>query len=193
MADPNMVNYIRNSLSQGYSPDSIRQALVQQGWDQESIGQAFTEAGGSGAGAQSPMQGQAGAQPGKRPMLVTILCVIGFIFSAIAILAGIATLVLGSLFGALGGTVTINGEEGAEAAGVFGSLVMLASIVPLVTGALGIVAFALLLMMKRIGFFFTIALGVISIVLGIFTLNVLGIAFWIFAMVVVVVCRKDFH
>jgi hypothetical protein len=191
MANPSMVNYIKDSLSQGYSPDSIRRALVQQGWDQGSIGQAFTEAGSGGQGTQV-QQGQAGST-GGRPMLVTVLCVIGFIFSAATILIGIAALVLGSLFGALGGTVTVNGEEGAEAAGMFGSLVMLVAIVPLVTGALGIVAFVLLLGMKRMGFFFTIALGLVSIILGIFTLNVLGIAFWIFAMVVVVVCRKDFR
>jgi hypothetical protein len=195
MADQNLVDYVRGSLSQGYSPDSIRQAMAQQGWDPGSINEAFAAAGGEqrplAYGAQYQQQGQAAAQPGKRPMLVTVLCVIGFIFSVISIITGIVALLLGSLFGALGGSAL--GGEDTEALGMIGSLVMLASIMPLVTGAAGIAVFILLLKMKRMGFLLTIVLGAISLVLGIFTLNVLGIAFWIFAIAVVAVRRKDFR
>ncbi|MFH0956349.1 MAG: hypothetical protein V1813_00645 [Candidatus Aenigmatarchaeota archaeon] len=196
MADQNLVDYVRSSLSQGYSADSVRQALVQQGWDPGSINEAFALASGSMRSqaymAPTPQQGQAAAQPGKRPMLVTVLCAIGFIFSVISILIGIAALLLGSLFGALGGS-TLGGEENTEALGMLGSLVMLASIIPLVTGAVGIAVFILLLKMKRKGFLLTIVLGAISIAYGIYTLNVLGIAFWVFAIVVMVIHRKDFR
>lgn len=42
MVDPNLVNYIKNSRSQGASDDVIRQALFNAGWQEQQVNDAFS-------------------------------------------------------------------------------------------------------------------------------------------------------
>jgi hypothetical protein len=188
MADQNMVAYIRDSLSQGHSLDSIRQALLSQGWDEVQINEAFAEAqaapGTQAIQAQTPQQ----TTTGKRPTEVTVICILGFLISVFFILTGIVTLFLGSLSASLGtGTLTL--EEGASSdvsdLSGLGSLLIIFSGVPLLVGIIGFGAFYLLLKTNKIGWILVLILGIISMALGIlqaamgvFQFNIISLVFW---------------
>jgi hypothetical protein len=181
MVDQNIVNYVKSSLSQGHSPDSVRQALASQGWDEGSINQAFAAAQGGAApqGQAAPApQGQpaavqGAAQPGKRTTGVTIICILGFLVSALGIVTGVAGLLLGSLFGALGSVTGGTAEADLGSAfGALGSFVMLISITSMVIGIVAFIAFFMLLKMKKIGWWMVIILGLISIAIPFLQLNV---------------------
>jgi hypothetical protein len=45
MADSKVVKYIKDTLSQGYTEEQVREALFKQGWQKEEIDEAFAIAG----------------------------------------------------------------------------------------------------------------------------------------------------
>jgi len=178
-----MVAYIRNSLGQGHSPDSLRQALLSQGWEESQIDEAFAEAQGTAA-TGTPKQ----ATPGKRPTIVTVICILGFLMSVLFVLTGILTLFVSSLFAPFG-TGTLTSGEGVSSdvsdLSGFGSLLILFSAVPLIVGIIGFGTFYLLLKMNKIGWILVLILGIISIALGllqiamgVFQFNIISLAFW---------------
>ena len=76
MANPKIVDYIKQQLNAGYSQEAIKQALLQAGWFEEEIDEAFYEvqkqqgAQGSPAPASQPAQQPQTQQTGNRIITV---------------------------------------------------------------------------------------------------------------------------
>jgi hypothetical protein len=179
MIDQRMVNYIRSSLSQGYSADSVRQALAQQGWVQQQINEAFAEAqGGQAAGAAATHQ--LGTR-GERTNGVTVICALGFLSSAIAIFSSLYLLVSTSAL--LYGFEMVFGVNG------LWTLSFL-FLLPLLVGIVGFVSFYLLFKMKRTGLIMVYILGTISLASSVLGLNILNAIIW---AVILVYISKNRH
>ena len=59
MADPKIIQYIKNTLSQGYGRDEIKDALLNQGWSEHEIAEAMAIAAPEpGKGAEQPEKAQ---------------------------------------------------------------------------------------------------------------------------------------
>lgn len=208
MADRRIIDYIRENMQRGFSADSIKQALAQQGWNSREISEAFNEAHGYGPPQQPEPQPQspygpprrydthdsseprrempAQQQPGPsqhpqqaqqkeaarkpafhRPTGVTIICVLGFISALGGIFIGLLGVLFTGLFAGLLGAV---GGEAAAGAGSFASLGFIISLMPMVLGIVQLVAFFMLLKMKKMGFVLVLIIEIIQIVVGVMTM-----------------------
>ena len=64
MADSKIVKYIKDTLSEGYSQEQVREALIRQGWYKEEIDEAFSVAV---SGEKKPQVQQEKTGPGGTP------------------------------------------------------------------------------------------------------------------------------
>ncbi len=115
-----------------------------------------------------PQQAQSQQAP-PRPKGVVLISVLGFLSAAFLIISGIFVVFFSMLFGALLGAV---GEEGATAAGIFASLGNMIALFLFILGIIELVAFYMLLKMKRKGFMLVTILMALQTGLGGITMNV---------------------
>ena len=198
MVDERLVIYIKDCMRRGYSLDYIRQMLVNEGWKANRVDEAinFIQAPSPPPPGSPPAQAKQKA-PSKKPSVslrptgVTIICILGFLLSILALLTGIVSIGLAEILG------------GAEFQMIFGSMVASAiseeidlftiiGVISIIMGIVGLVAFYLLLKMKRTGWIIVTVLGVIQIAVslipslmsfsieGLLNLNtILPIAIWV--------------
>jgi len=177
MADERLVNYIRDNLHRGYSPDSLRQTLLNQGWDTNQINEAFAVVQGS-----APDISQTSAGTPSRPTGVTIICVLGFISAVFSLVSGILFIGVSSLFGGMG-SVSFGNETASMVVdmGIFGTLFGMLGYILIIIAIVGFVGFYLLLKMKKIGWILTTVIGIIFMTLNILNFSltsILVIVFW---------------
>ncbi|MEE9323015.1 MAG: hypothetical protein V3U72_00570 [Candidatus Aenigmarchaeota archaeon] len=184
MVDERLIIYIRDCLRRGHPVDSIRQTLVSEGWNSNDVNEAIDfvrtpppprppmDRPTPKAPSEQPEQQAQPKQPPQskpsthstspsRPTGITIICVLGFLVSILGLVSGILLLGLGGLIGGMG--LTIGGETASIGLEGFGSLFMVLGFIPLIVGVVGLVAFYLLLKMKKIGLIIVTTLGVITI------------------------------
>ena len=91
VADSELVKYLKAGVEAGHPVDSLKKALIGQGWDKSMV-----EAAAEGIGAPQKSAGDAGKtetkEPGKRPVGITLLSLLGFIASSLTVLAGLVIL-----------------------------------------------------------------------------------------------------
>ncbi len=106
----------------------------------------------------------------ERPTGVTVICVLGFILSILLLLGGIAALGVGAVAG---------GTLGSTVGALFGVL----GVIVLIIGVVGLVAFWLLLKMKKIGWILVTVIGILSIITNLISVinagAVVGIVLWL--------------
>lgn len=188
MADERLVNYIRDNLSRGYSPDSLRQTLVNQGWNINQVDEAINIAQAPSPQPQTPSAPQ--AKP-SRPTGVTIICVLGFLGAILVLFSGILLAGLGGLMGGL----TSGDETVSMDLGGLGSLLGLFGYVFIIIGIVDFVGFYLLLKMKRIGWIIITVMGIIFIAMNVINFsvnNILGIVLWVIIIGYLFMKRKLF-
>lgn len=194
MADKQIARYIRNGLSQGYSIDSLRRALLKKGWPAQDVDVAINELQGA------PQQAQR-AQPGyppQRPTGVLIISILGILVSVFAILGSLAMIGFGGFLASGGGdffnfTGSFDGMPlGIEDAG---TLLIILGVIPLALGIFGLIGYILLLKMKKIGWYLVTAIGIITIIMGVLTftiMTIVTIVIWIIILAYLVTKRQLF-
>ena len=103
-----------------------------------------------------------------RPIGVTIIAILGIIFSFLMVFAGLAGFFLSDAIGA-------------DAFGGLGSLLSLVSVMALVIRVVGIIASVFLLKMKKIGMILVVIVGILSIIMSVLqfsTNNLISIIIW---------------
>ena len=166
MPDERIVAYLREGLRKGYSVDSLRQTLLSQGWENAEVDEAISSIRGYTVSSPPGVQ-----FPSRRPTGVTIICILGYVGSVLALVAGILSIFFSAI------VVTAFPLPGLD------SLFAILGALSLLLGIVGLVAFSLLLKMKKIGWIIVTIEGIISIIIGALTFNVLGIALWIIILV----------
>jgi hypothetical protein len=195
MADKQIIRYIRNGLSQGYSIDSLRKALLQKGWPAQDVNAAINELQGA------PQQAQR-AQPGyppQRPTGVLIISILGILVSVFSILGALLIIGLGSFMAGGGfgdiGNFTMEGIEFIIPIEDVGTMFMILGIIPLILGILGLVAYILLLKMKKVGWYLVTVIGIISVIMAVLTFSITSIVtivIWIIILAYLVTKRQLF-
>ncbi len=122
-----------------------------------------------------------------RPIGVTVICVLGFLVSILMLIAGFA----------LAGLSGILESLGLEAMGTSGTgIVFIAiSVIFIIIGVACLVAFYLLLKMRKIGMIAVVILGIISIISSIIqfsTNQVVSIVIWLIIIFYLLVKRELF-
>jgi hypothetical protein len=100
----------------------------------------------------------------KRPLGVTVICILGWILAALSILGGIAALFLGGLLNILSSMPTITS-----------AIVGFLGVITLILGIVLILAFYWLWQMKKMGWTLVTVLMIIELVLSLVSLSILGI------------------
>jgi len=163
MVDQRLVDYIRENLQRGYPVDGLVQILLNQGWSTNEINEAIDVI----QGVQSPPippgpappemaspsapERQPSSKP-KRPLGVTIICVLGWFGIVGSLITGVNYLAL------------VMPAMNLLGFGVFlSSLIGILGIVYIALAIVNLVAYYLLFKMKRTGWIIVIITGIISI------------------------------
>ncbi len=170
MADQKLVEYIRSYLEQGYTEAEIRQTLSMQGMDLAVIDQAFSEAGRQPASGGGPSKGGADIVIAGIHVNLTLICMLGFVVAVIQTIVGVLALATGAEFSFFGGAAVAPG--------------IAISLVYLLTGLASFGAFFLLLSGNKMGFLMALAIGAISIVIIIMTLQLVNPFLYIWIVIV---------
>ena len=193
MAEQQIIDYLRNGLYKGYSIDSLRKALIDAGWDGAKVDEAIgiVEHGQGSVpspphpmelpglpGPLSPVAEPASPQGGSRTRGVTMIGILGFIVSGLSLVAGFFLLFAGSFLGSI-----VSGVPGSVT--VFGdmeSVLLIFSLIPIIVGFCGFLAFYLLLRMKKAGWtlvIFLAMLGIASSMAAFDLYNVFSVSMWL--------------
>lgn len=163
MADPRLIDYIRENLQRG-PVDELVQILLDQGWTANEINEAIDIIQGPPATARQPAQpmpSTAPAQtipsksPASRPTGVTIICVLGFLLSVLTLIQGVTTVLQVSLLS----TFNIGQFVGNTVNEIFLFAMAL----------LGFAGSFLLFKMKRVGWIIAFSTGIIYMVTWLIT------------------------
>ncbi|MBU0530561.1 MAG: hypothetical protein ABIH52_02050 [Candidatus Aenigmatarchaeota archaeon] len=200
MANQRIVDYIRNGLSKGYPLDSLKQALLNQGWGEAQVNEAViqTQKAITPSGMHAPPQELPARTPGERPIGVTVISILGFLISLLAIIGAAFILFIGSMFSGLDPTLV--DDVLVISFGDVGTYIMVLGMIPLVVGIIGLIAFFLLLKMKRSGWFLVVTLGIISIITTVVssvlvsfeTTGIITLVVWIIIIAYLFMKRKIF-
>lgn len=200
MVDERLVIYIKDCMRKSYSLDYIRQMLVNVGWKANQVDEAinFVQASSPPPPWSPPAQAKQKA-PSKKPLTrpsrptgVTIICILGFLFSILALLTGIVSIGFAGFIESIGPPLMLESEIISMIFGEIGSLFNILGLITIIMGVVGLVTFYLLLKMKRTGWIIVTFLGVIQIAVslipsmisfsieGLLNLNtILPIAIWV--------------
>lgn len=124
---------------------------------------------------------------GKRPKGVTIISILGFLSSFTML--GLGTLSI-LMYGFAGIFAQMLGPLAAVVGQSIGGVFLIVGVLNLALGAMGLAAFALLLKMKRVGFFLTFGLGVASIAVSLIFSGLSGIPTVVFFAIVMLYLFK---
>ena len=200
MANQEIINYIKQSLGAGYSVETIRQTLIEQGWLNSDVDEAFAAAKAEGTYAIPDEKKAQPTEKPKRPALILVIGILGILGSILEIASGALVLSASSMLGALGGSIG-NVSRGAiqpSSAGALASLVMVIGIAYLVLGIITLMAFILLLKMRRKGMIMVVVLEIIAVALSVFSyissgkIDLLSMGFPVLLLVLVIAERKKF-
>lgn len=213
MIDEKLVNYIKESLKGGQSEESIKKLLIEQGWSEEDLSEAFntikrneqpnvniTELPKTKNVSALPEDNKLDErktiqnQP-KRPIGVLIISILGFISGFVSVLGGILLLVFGSELSLSEFWLGVN-QLFFHSINI---LLILLGILFIFLGAVEIFGSFLLFKMRRIGWLIVMILGILFIILSVLNIplyNILsalpGISFQILIILYLLIKRKLF-
>jgi hypothetical protein len=184
MVEESLISYIRENLKKGHSVESLRKTLVSEGWDPKQVDEAFAIVQSPAFHAHDkpapsppkshPLEPKTRPKPEaeeekpKRPKIVTIICVLGFLGGIILLIAGILLTGITDMIVETGiPGVSIN-ETVSLALGGFepmlGPLLDFLGMVLIIIALVNFIAFYLLFKMSRIGWIMVIVLGILQII-----------------------------
>lgn len=85
MADAQLIKYLNTNVKAGHSIDSLKKALIDQGWDKSIVNDAVKS-------LKSSPKPKEMKEPGKRPIGITLMSIFGFLISSFLILIGLIIL-----------------------------------------------------------------------------------------------------
>ncbi|NIP40244.1 MAG: hypothetical protein GTN39_01840 [Candidatus Aenigmarchaeota archaeon] len=176
MIDERLIDYIRDNLRKGYSLDSLRKVLIDEGWDPNQVNEAINYVQNISPPASppvpsphpswSPPEEEETRKP-SRPTGVTIICILGFLGAILLLISGVLLVGLGGII-VNTGIPFLGNETASVTLGGFGSvlgpLLDLMGFVLIALAVIYFVSFYLLLKMNRIGFVLVILLGLLQII-----------------------------
>lgn len=172
--DEKLREYIKSCLEKGYSLESIKQTLLNVGWSEQEVENAINSV--KSLPPPPPAPTSKPSESVTRPSGITIICIIGFLFSFFILFLGILSVSFIEMFSGMQIPVLqIIGQE-------TGFLLTILGVLFIIISLTGFAAFYLLLKMKKIGWIMVSIIGVIFIVQSLisFTLiNILIIAIWV--------------
>jgi hypothetical protein len=192
MADQRLVDYVRDSLQNGATEEELTEILANQGWNLNDINEAINIVQGYSQAPPIPQQQEAQtqlpaaktvqpAQPSakpRRPMAVTIICVLGFLGSILLLVGGILYVALGQFLAELipisGAIPFLGNQTGADAGGVLSFVGLISGFLGILIIVIALAAFAgffLLWKMKKIGLIIIAVLGMLSIIYALMGYN----------------------
>lgn len=121
------------------------------------------------------------APSGGRPKAVLVISILGFLLSLMALLGGVSVMFLGGMVAATYGPVGL----------ALGGSAMLMGIIPLIIGVVGLIAFYMLLKMKRLGWILVTVIGILDIVMAALSFDMvsMGIAV-VWAVIIIYLFTK---
>jgi hypothetical protein len=192
MADQRLVDYVRDSLQNGATEEELTEILANQGWNLNDINEAINIVQGYSQAPPIPQQQEAQtqlpaaktvqpAQPSakpRRPMAVTIICVLGFLGSILLLVGGILYVALGQFLAELipisGAIPFLGNQTGADAGGVLSFFGLISGFLGILIIVIALAAFAgffLLWKMKKMGLIIIAVLGMLSIIYALMGYN----------------------
>ncbi|MFH1294481.1 MAG: hypothetical protein ABIH90_00890 [Candidatus Aenigmatarchaeota archaeon] len=194
MVDQKLLDSLKAKLEKGKTQEEAKELLSGEGWDEEHIDEALNAIGSTeepddfpeeekieepkaedfpdekptakGFPEDEPRESSKEKPTGQRPVMLSIISIIGILFSILGLLGGITLLGLSGL-DMLGGLTGDAGNPLLELLGFSG--VVTGTIMSLVNIA-ALVGFYMLFRMNRLGWALAMAMGVISVILGLLSL-----------------------
>ena len=180
MIDERLINYIKNGLEKGYSLNSLRQALINSGWDINQVNEAIDYVRNYSLSTQT--HSQTLKHPVTRPTGITVICVLGFLFSIFMLIMGIILLGFAPMLGNIEISTEFVNQSFSATLGGFTPLFYAFGLITLIISIVAFIAFYLLWKMKKTGLIIVIIVGIISIIQSLIsfnTNNIIGIVLWI--------------
>jgi|GEM_PF-1827209 len=217
MVDEQLIGYIRENLKKGFSVDSLREILINEGWDPAEVDEAFAIVQSPAFHAHEepppspPKSHPLEAEPRKEaaqeeekksvPLPVTMLSFLGILYAVILILTAVtAIFFVGSLEGY---DLTFLNETTLQIPLVpleeIAFLVNFLAFLNIVIALVYLLGFLLLLRMKRSGWIILMFMGILSAIINGMNLgisfgtgNALILVFWIAVIAYLLIKRKLF-
>lgn len=167
MANQELVNYINKCIAQGYDENSVRQTLLNSGWQPADVDDAFYFVQQDGNYAVSKPAAAAKPAP-KRPRGVAIISIIGIILAILLILGSAIAFIVTPIMGAVLESSGIPASQLQGQLAAFGVYMTILGMVMLILGATELIAFIFLLKMKRRGMIMVLITEAVSIAISIF-------------------------
>ncbi len=163
MVSGSILNYLREGLKEGHSLEMLKQELLKSGWNPAEVNEAANMVQAQPAPPSPlPESKPEAQQAGKRPAGMTIICVLGFLLSVLLIITGIIALSFSGLVSGMD-MIAVGNARMSVPGGLFGSLFVMLGLVSLIIGIVGLIAFYLLLKMKKTGLIIVLVIGIITI------------------------------
>lgn len=204
MTDERLLEYLRNNLEMGYSVEYLTEMLVQKGWEISEIKEAINIVRGNAPEEEPnnqppvpPQETQAQKKPEKarRPLGVTIICILVLLDALLMLFAGVLMIFMGNLFGDMGmflvenqNTFLLGNQTGMLLGlGEVGSLLGFLGPIFIVIAIVEFVGFFLMWKMKKIGWIIVVAAGIATMAIYVLSLGGIDYMMLIYAALTAVV------
>lgn len=198
MVRQELIDYIKAGIEKGYTTASLKAILVGNGWNSGEV----EEAVGIVEGNQQQAEPISISLPAvhdvkkKKPILLKIICIIGFILCLFGIAMGFMFLFPSSFNYLFKMTPSLANYIAVPfSVDDFFSLVNISYIFAIVVNLIGFVGFILLLKMEKAGMFLVIVAGLANIInsfISFDTLKIINIVVWALIVIYAVLKRKIF-
>ena len=189
MVDERLISYIRECLRRGFSENFVRETLLNQGWDINEINEAINIVTSYSSPSQTysnpplpPLKETTQSRTTSRPTGVTIICVLVFLISILMLITGVFSMFFSEIMKGFSFSGTIGNTAILATFNEAGLLFSLLGFMMIIFGVVGLIAFYLLLKMKKMGSIIVTIVGIVSIIQSLISFNinnVLGIVLWV--------------
>jgi hypothetical protein len=100
MVNQQLINYIKTEEAQVYTPQQLRNYLIQQGYNAQEVDEAISHANQRNIYPRTqnvpPTQTSQNTTPQERPTAITVLSILFFIFGAISLIQNLISIIQGA-------------------------------------------------------------------------------------------------